>query len=275
MTSRILPFQAGAAVCALLLGAASPSGAATLTSVPMQGGMLMPMITYSNSTGHLQVMMPMSSPVLTPLLVSNPADSFDPLDPWYDEFDPAAQGLSFSRRYGFVIGAGSDPLPAGTAIWIRKLSGSAELLAYRYSGSAPKALDPIFGTGGTSNALYWDGMMFHPTFAAPPGTTTYQAVFEAYLVDTNTSAEISNTATPPMMFSFGNLSDGRPDLGVGLKFAVAWDTSQTNWVVEYATSMTASVWVTATNVPAVIDGQSMVILPPEGGGRCYRMRRSP
>jgi hypothetical protein len=265
----------GSALCALLLGAASVSEAVILTNVPMQGGMLMPMITYSNSTGRLQVMMPMSNPQLTPLLVSNPADNFDPLDPWFTSLDPGARGLSFSRRYGFVMGAGSEPLPAGTAIWIRKVSGPPELEVYRYSGNSPKAHEPIFGTAGTSNALYWNAMMFHPTFAAPPGTATLQAVFQAYLVDTGTQAEVPDTATPPMVFTFSNVPDGRPDMQAGLKYVVQWDLAQTNWLVEWASSMTATNWTAVTNVPTAVDGQSAVLLPVDEGGTCYRMRRKP
>jgi hypothetical protein len=84
-------------------------------------------------------------PQLTPLLVSNPGDSFDPADPWFGALDPSAQGKAFSRCYGFVMDAMADPLPAGTQIWIRKLSGSAGLSAYRYQETAPRALQPIFG----------------------------------------------------------------------------------------------------------------------------------
>jgi hypothetical protein len=76
--------------------------------------------------------------------------------------------------------ANTDLLPAGTQISIRKLLGSAELSAYRYQETAPKALEPIFGTDGSTNALYWNGMMFHPVFAAPPGTNGLTATFEAY-----------------------------------------------------------------------------------------------
>ena len=115
-------------------------------------------------------MMPAEVPQLTPLMVSNPGDSFDPADPWFDALDPSRQGLSFSRRYGFVMDTMTDPLPPNTAIWLRKVSGSPELGFYRYSGSAPKAWEPIFGTAGTTNALFWNGMMFHPGVTAPPGT---------------------------------------------------------------------------------------------------------
>ena len=162
-----------AVVCAFSLTMAAGSGrAATLTAVPMQGGMVMPMVSYHSSDGKMHVMMPTTVPQLTPLLVSNPGDSFDPADPWFGALDPSAQGNAFSRRYGFVMDGNTDLLPAGTQIWIRRLSGSAGLSAYRYQETAPKALQPIFGTDGVTNALYWNGKMFHPVFAAPPGTSS-------------------------------------------------------------------------------------------------------
>ena len=73
------------------LSALAPAAglAATLTSVPMQGGMIMPMVAYHAEHGHLHVMMPTEIPQLTPLLVSNPGDQFDPADPWYDDLDPS------------------------------------------------------------------------------------------------------------------------------------------------------------------------------------------
>ena len=176
-----------AAVCAVSLTVAAISGrAATLTNVPFVGGMVMPMVSYHASDGMMHVMMPGTVPQLTPLMVSNPGDSFDPADPWFGALDPSAQGAAFSRRYGFVMDGNTDLLPAGTQIWIRKLSGSPGLSAYRYQETAPKALQPIFGTDGVTNALYWNGMMFHPVFAAPPGTNSYSATFEVFLLDTTT-----------------------------------------------------------------------------------------
>jgi len=58
-----------AAVCAVSLTMAAGSGrAATLTAVPMQGGMVMPMVSYHSSDGMMHVMMPATVPQLTPLL---------------------------------------------------------------------------------------------------------------------------------------------------------------------------------------------------------------
>ena len=250
--------------------------AATLTVVPMQGGMVMPMIAYSAGIGSLSVMMPTNIPQLTPLMISNPADQFDAVNPWFTDLDPSATGLSFSRRYGFVMDGTSDPLPPNTAIWLRKTDGPSDLSCFRYSTSpSPGVWQPIFGTAGSSNALAWNLMMFHPTFAAMPGTNGFTATFEAYLVDTTTGLEIPDTATAPMLFQFTNVPDGRPDVGMGIGLVMGWDAAATNYVLEYTTSLTSGVWMTATNTPMLIDGQQTVIMrTDETAGKTFRMRKT-
>lgn len=247
-----------------------------LSAVPMQGGMAMPMVCYNAGDGKMHVMMPMEIPQLTPLLVSNPSDSFDPADPWFDALDPSRQGASFSRRYGFVMDAMSDPLPAGTQMWIRKLSGPADLKVYRCSASAPKALEPIFGTDGVTNALHWNGLMFHPVIAALPGTNGSTATFEVYLLDTATGHEVANSSSGPLVFELANLSDGRPILNLAPMIDVAWPTTTTtSWVPEFASTANATTWTTVTNRPVTVDGQPSVILNGSATQQYFRMRYIP
>jgi hypothetical protein len=260
---------------AAVAGGVSTARAAVLTSVPMQGGMVMPMISYHADHGHLHVMMPGEVPQLTPLLVSNPGDQFDPADPWFDALDPSRQGLSFSRRYGFVMDANTDPLPPQTAIWLRKISGSPELSFYRYSGSPPKLWQPIFGTAGTTNALYWNGMMFHPAVTAPPGTNALSATFEAYLVDTQTGAEIPGSSTGPFVLSFTNVPDGRPALELAQRILVFYPLDATNWVLEATDTLPGGVWSDVTNAPVTIGGRAAVVLEPGDPRRFFRMRLAP
>ena len=262
-----------AAVCVVSLTVAAGSGrAATLTGVPMQGGMVMPMVSYHSSDGKVHVMMPATVPQLTPLLVSNPGDSFDPADPWFGALDPSAQGRAFSRRYGFVMDANTDLLPAGTQIWIRKLSGSAGLSAYRYAETEPKALQPIFGTEGVTNALYWNGMMFHPVFAAPPGTNSYSATFEVYLLDTTTGQEVTGSSSGPLVFTWTDVPDGRPSLNIGTRTVVFWPTSATNWALEGASALPGGTWTPVTNAPVALEGQSAVVLEPGETRMMFRMK---
>jgi hypothetical protein len=250
--------------------------AAVLTQVPMQGSMVMPEVSYSAGDGMIHVMMPGTVPQLTPLLVSNPSDSFDPADPWFNALDPSAQGASFSRRYGFVMDTMSDPLPANTQMWIRKLSGPADLKIYRYASSEPKALEPIFGTEGTTNALYWNGYMFHPVVAAPPGTNGLTAMFEVYLVDTTTGQPVANSSSGPLTFNWTNVSDGRPALNLAQKIVVAWPAATlTNWVLEAAATVNAATWNAVTNTPVTVDGQPSVVLDRNADQQYFRMRFVP
>jgi hypothetical protein len=258
--------------------AASPtanSGAATLTSVPMQGSMVMPMLSYHADDGRMHVVVDPTVPQLTPLLISNPGDNFNPADPWCDFLDPGCQGRSFSRRYGFVMDTGTDPLPAGTAMWIRKLSGSSGLSAYRYKSSEPKAFEPIFGTDGATNAMCWNGMMFHPAFTAPPGTNGCTATFEACLVDTATGVEVPETNTGSFELNWTNVPDGRPELGIGQGPAgmmVFWPTNATNYVLEGASVLAGGTWTRVTNAPAPREGQSAVVLDAGEPRRFFRMK---
>ena len=249
--------------------------AATLTGVPMQGSMVMPMVSYHANDGAMHVLLDPTVPQLTPLLVSNPSDHFDPGDPWWDALDPNRAGLAFSRRYGFVMDTMSDPLPDGTAMWIRKLSGSPGLGAHRYASTAPKAFEPIFGSEGSTNALMWNGLMFHPCFTAPPGTNTYSATFEVYLVETTTGAEVPGSSSGPVVFHWSDVPDGRPTLNVATKVMVSWPTSTANSVLEAADSPDATVWTTVTNAPVTVDGQEAVVLEPATAKKFYRLRQTP
>lgn len=243
----------------------------------MQGGMVMPMIRYEAGASRLRVMLSPAIPRLTPLLASNPADSFNPADPWFDLLDPAAQGYSFSRRYGFVMDTMTDPLPAGLQIWIRKLSGPPELLIYRYASSTPKAFEPIFGTAGAASAMRWSGMMFHPVFAAPPGTNELSASFEAYLVDGTSGAELSGSSTGPFELHWTNWADPRPALsmakGAAGTVVLSWPATATNFVLQCATALGGGQWAAVTNAPALNGELSSVSLGSDGSRMFFRMER--
>jgi len=149
------------------------------------------------------------------------------------------------------------------------------LTAYRYRSSVPKAFDPIFGTDGVTNALYWNGLMFHPTFTAAPGTSTYTATFEAYLVDTNTSAELSETSTGPFEMNWTNVPDGRPVLGIGPGITVFWPTNATNYVLEGTEVLSGGTWTEVTNPPVVLEAQSAVVLDPGETRKFFRLHLVP
>ena len=249
--------------------------AATLTQVPMQGGMVMPMVSYNAGMGHLMIMMDPTVPALTPLLASNPGDGFASSNLWFAAFDPSQQGLAFSRRYGFVMDTVTDPLPANTQIWIRKLSGSPEVGAYRYA-AAPETWQPIFGTGGATNALYWNGMMFHPCFTAPAGTNSCAATFQAYLLDTTTGLEVPDSASSVVTFNWTSVSDGRPALGLGQRLVMFYPGSTTtNWSLEGTDALSGGTWSSVTNAPMSLEGQAAVVLEPGEPRKFFRMKYTP
>jgi hypothetical protein len=264
----------GAIGLALLTSYSIP--AATLTTAPMQGGMVMPMVAYHAEHGHLHVMMPAETPQLTPLLVSHPADQFAPGDPWFDLIDPSREGASFSLRYGFVMDANTEPLPPGLQMWIRKLSGPPELKAYRYRATEPKVWMPIFGTDGATNAMHWNGMMFHPAFTAPPGTNPLTATFELYLLDTATGLEVPDSSSGPLVFNWTNVSDGRPVLTLAPKIVVAWPAeTPENWVLESAATANAATWNVVTNAPVLVDDKMSAVLDGNATQQFFRMRYVP
>lgn len=241
----------------------------------MQGGMVMPMVSYRAMHDMLHVMMDPTVPQLTPLLVSHPADQFGPGDPWFDHLDPSRQGLAFSRRYGFVMDTSTDPLPEGKSLWIRKVSGSSGLGFYRYRNTEPKAWEPIFGTGASSAAMRWDGMMFHPGVTAPAGTNEYVARFEVYLADTTTG----EPAAMPMPVGFDlrwtTVPDGRPSLSIGARVVVDWDMAATGWVLESAAEAVGAEWTREAQTPVTIQGRATVVLEAGSARRYFRLARLP
>ena len=264
--------------CGALLAGPSlpPVWGAVLTSVPMQGGMVMPVLSYSAGGGTLHVDVDPTIPQLTPLLVSHPGDSFDPADPWYDALDPSRQGLAFSRRYGFVMAAVTDPLPAGTGIVIRKLSGSAQLGLYRaHAMSLPHRWEPIFGTAGAPDTFNWSGSMFHPCVAAPPGTNEYTATFEAFLVNTNTSQPVTGSSTGPFMLRWTSVPDGRPALSIAARIVIAWPAEATNYVLECTPSLSPCNWTPVTNAPVMLNGCPAVVLDGGEARKFFRMKIAP
>lgn len=235
----------------------------------------MPMVAYHAAQGTVTVMLGSTIPQLTPLLVSNPGDSFNPADPWYDFLNPSRQSLAFSRRFGFVMDANTDPLPDGTALWIRKLSSSPGLSAYRYRNSAPALWEPIFGTAGATNAFQWDGTMFHPAFTAPAGTNSYTARFEVSLVDSATGKPVPGATSAPFTFNWTDVPDGRPTVSIVPRLAITWPDSTNTYVLETSESLTNSDWTTVTNAPVVVDGCSSVLLAPNEAHRFFRLRTAP
>ncbi len=80
-------------------------------------------------------------------------------------------------------------------------------------------------------------MMFHPGVTAPPGTNTYAATFEAFLVNTSTGVEVPGSSTGPFTLNWTTVPDGRPALNIAQKMVIAWPATATNCVLECADTL--------------------------------------
>jgi hypothetical protein len=264
--------------CLLLAALATSASAAVLTTVPMQGGMLMPEVYYhaDSDTVTVDLSTILVTAQLTPLLISNPSDSFSPTDPWFDSLDPRKQGLAFSRRYGFDMDAMSDIPPDNRQLWIRKLSGSPDLGIYDYNASAtPKLWTPIFGTAGTTNATYWSGLMWHVGVAAPAGTNTYSATFEVYVVNTDNGLEVPGSSSGPIILNWNDVPDGRPQLEIAVLapglVQLSWPANATNWTLVSASTPNAPNWSPVTSAPVALKNQLIVTLDTVETSQFFRL----
>ncbi len=240
----------------------------------------MPDVWYHADTTNVTVDLSMMDGVaqLTPLLVSNPVDSFAPGDPWFNDLDPSQQGLAFSRRYGFDMDPDTDLLPADRQLWIRGNTNSPNLAFYNYS-STPALWAPIFGTAGSSNAVYWSGLMWHVGVTAPPGTNNYSATFEVYVVDTSTGQEVHGSSSGPFVLNWTSVPDGRPELNIAADdpngVIITWPASATNWTLVSSANLESGNWTPVTNSPVPLNGQSAVYFEPGPPSQFFRLRRNP
>jgi hypothetical protein len=262
-----------------LLGlAAFAASAAVLSTVPMQGAMVHVGIAYNAAAGELQAHKDPITPVLVPLDVSNPADSFNPADPWFGDLDPSQQGLAFNRQYGFVMDGTSDPLPANASVWIRFVSASAGLRACTYRAS-PATWSPMFGTDGSSPVLEWSLMMFHPAFTVPPVEGLHSASFEAFLVNLTTGQAVPGVAPAEFVLDWISVATSRPALAIANDVTdvvvISWTTSASNYMLQSAETALPHMWTAVTNEPELLNGHTAVVLEPTGKAKLFRLIKNP
>ncbi len=243
----------------------------TLTNVPMQGAMVHVGFAFHAGHNELHAHIDPALPVLTSLADSQPEAMFDAADPWYDLLDPHHQGQAFNRQYGFVVDGESDPLPAGASIWIRQLSASAGLQAFRYRSTDPKAWEPMFGTAGSTNVFDWSLTMFHPAYACPVNSGPHEASYEAFLVDAATGEPLAGVEPAPFTLTWAVAGQEMPVLSLAPKLALTWTGSGTNYVAEVSANLAEGPWTALTNTPVNLDGQLTLLLTPEASERFYRL----
>ncbi len=259
--------------------------AAVLGLIPRQGSMLMPKVYYHADTDSVTVDLSAIGIIaqLTPLLVSNPNDSFDPADPWFKYLDPSRQGLAFSRRYGFDMDVMTDYLPWNRALWIRNLGSSPELSFYDYNDFVGALTwNPILGTEGTSHAVCWNLVMWHIGVTAVPAlpgkTNFYSATVEVYVVNTDTGKEVPNSSSGPFLLRWTDVPDGRPALtispGATNGVVLSWPASAVNWSLVSSTNLNSTNWIAVTNAVEFLGSRAAVPLNSLATRQFLRLRRN-
>ncbi len=93
-------------------------------------------------------------------------------------------GTMYNAQYGWMVEGFWAP-PSGSFLWIEQLDTTPGLLAF--SGGTMMnqgTFTPIFGTGGSSPRIQWNGTMLHNWYAAvAPGN--YEATYRIYFGDAN------------------------------------------------------------------------------------------
>lgn len=267
------PLTRWAAVCLLASGTAASLRAhdVILTNVPMQGPMVHVGIAYHAQDQTLHVHLDPSVPALQPLRVSQPDAMFDAGDPWHELLDPHRQGQAFNRQYGFVVDAESDPLPEGVGIWIRQVSATPGLQAFRYRGTDPKAWEPMFGAGGSSPVFAWSLTMFHPAYAAPANTGPHQASYEAFLVTVASGEPVPQVAQAAFSLSWSGSVQETPQLNIAQKLELTWKVTGSGFRLESAPDMDMGPWTPVTHNAIAIEGDWVLLMDPPLTPQFFRL----
>jgi hypothetical protein len=62
-----------------------------------------------------------------------------------------------------------------------------------------------------------------------------------------------------------------PTLGIAPKVFVAWPAgTATNWVLQSASSINATIWTSVTNTPVIVDGKPGVVLDSSATQQFFR-----
>ncbi len=172
---------------AVLMAAGAVPGVrgATITNPPSpmaQGGMVHINVTFTtnNAANAFDIHVDSGSPVLKPLTDWSPGNNFVTNVPWFDELDPAQDGLAFNSQFGFLLDvAGSDTLPSGQSFGIRLLTNTPGLEAWFLRTTPGSELfDPVFTPA--HEYVLWNGTMWH-TFFTADSAGAFSAQFEIFV----------------------------------------------------------------------------------------------
>lgn len=161
---------------ALLFAVAARSGATVLTTLPTpmnQGGMIHINVAFNETTSLLTAAPETGTPVIKPLSVWKPGDTFSPTSPWHSTLDPSQAAGMFNSQFGLVLFE-SDPLPAGSQIMVGLVSTTPGLEVFQWKNTDPQNFNGILGTDGSATSWNWGSVahgMTHPMFVMPAGSS--------------------------------------------------------------------------------------------------------
>lgn len=193
------------------LALATASNAALITSLPGpddQGGMIMPMVTITATSGTAAnptggtvniSFSPATVPVLKTTEEWSPGDWYADTAAWRTDVGSptgiggtplanAGNGDRFNNQYGFMFMSMTSIMmanvPIGNSLAIRLDSiSSSSLKSFNYSTSANR-WDQVFNS--VNSQVLWNGSMWHNYFTLPGGAAegTYTATFEVFVANT-------------------------------------------------------------------------------------------
>lgn len=189
---------------------ATSAPAALITSLPGpddQGGMIMPMVTITATSGPASnptggsvniSFSPTSVPVLKTTQEWSPGNWYADTAAWKDDLgsaagvggtppDSAGNGDRFNNQYGFMFMSMSTMMaanvPSGNALAIRLDAISSNAMkSFNYSMAANR-WDPVFN--GANPQVLWNGTMWHNYFTLPANAPAgdYTARFEVFVAN--------------------------------------------------------------------------------------------
>jgi hypothetical protein len=162
--------------------------------VAMMGGAPMKHldISFDGTDVSVHIDDTVGTPMLRPL---SAPDEFDPAEPWAVLNDKA-----YNFQYGWNP-SGFITLPAGSGIWVERLSQDSELQVYARPPATVPAYSPLFENDG--DTWQWSGAMTHNVYAvADPTQSSYSATYRVYIGDATTGEALASYGSADVTLDF-------------------------------------------------------------------------
>ena len=130
----------------------------------------------------------------------------------------------------------------------------------------------MFGTDESSTVFEWDMRMFHPAFAAPPGSGSLSAHFEAFVVDAGTGERLSEIESAHFTLQWtAEQPDEMPELNIAQMIVLTWPGQFAEHHLESTMDLDSGVWHMMHVTPMMMNGKATVILDNTHQGMYFRL----